>query len=154
MNSPLRYTVNALAISLLAYSAVAGQDAPTKPGTWSGVLVSSSCNPDEAFGESPECMKSVPGAKMALYDDTDRVMYGLDPQEKVTGHLGDSVTVRGKLDSGSIHVASVEMMSIGLPVGEKAPAFSMHDQFGHVQTLDTLKGRNGTILLFFRSADW
>jgi len=39
-------------------------------------------------------------------------------------------------------------------VGQKAPAFSLPDQFGHTQTLDTIKGRKGTVLLFFRSADW
>jgi len=99
-------------------------------------------------------MKSVPGAKLALYDDTNRVMYGLEPQESVTAHLGDSVTVRGTLNGDTIRVSSVELMSIGLAVGQKAPAFSVHDQFGHVQTLDTLKGTKGTVLLFFRSADW
>jgi len=40
-------------------------------------------------------------------------------------------------------------MSIGLAVDQKAPAFSVRDQFGRVQTLDTLKGTNGTVLLFF-----
>jgi peroxiredoxin len=45
-------------------------------------------------------------------------------------------------------------MSVGLAVGQKAPAFSIRDQFGRTQTLDTLKGANGTVLLFFRSADW
>jgi hypothetical protein len=42
----------------------------------------------------------------------------------------------------------------GLAVGRSAPAFSASDQFGRVQTLDTLRGANGTVLLFFRSADW
>src|SRR3989442_8883185 len=37
-----------------------------------------------------------------------------------------------------------------IAVGQRAPAFSLRDQFGRVQTLDTLKGRNGTVLLFFR----
>jgi hypothetical protein len=96
----------------------------------------------------------VPGAKLSLYDDTSRVMYGLEPQESVTAHLGDAVTVRGTLDRGTIQIASIELMSIGLAVGEKAPSFSIRDQFGKVQTLDTLKGTNGTVLLFFRSADW
>ena len=41
-----------------------------------------------------------------------------------------------------------------LETGTKAPAFSLEDQFGTPQTLKTLKGKNGTILLFFRSADW
>jgi hypothetical protein len=138
----------------IAHVAVAGQNNTTKPGSWSGILVSSSCNADEAFAESPECTKVVPGAKLALYDDTNRVMYGLEPQEKVVAHLGDTVTVSGTLDDYTIRVASTELMAIGLAVGQKAPAFSVHDQFGRVQTLDTLKGANGTVLLFFRSADW
>ena len=136
----------------------AGQDktpnSAAQPGTWSGILVSSACNADEAFAESPECMKDVPGAQLALYDDTNRVMYGLEPQEKIAAHLGDTVTVRGTLEEDAIQVASVELMSIGLAVGQKAPAFSARDQFERVQTLDTLKGANGTVLLFFRSADW
>jgi hypothetical protein len=134
--------------------AMAGQDSPNKPSTWSGILVSSACNADEAFAESPECMKDVPGARFALYDDTNRVMYGLEPQASVTAHLGDTVTVRGKLDDDTIRLSSIELMSIGIAVGQKAPAFSARDQFGHLQTLDTLKGPNGTVLLFFRSADW
>jgi hypothetical protein len=130
------------------------RDSATKSGSWSGILVSSSCNADEAFAESPECTKNVPDAKLALYDDTNRVMYGLEPQALVTAHLGDTVTVRGTLDDGTIQMASIELMSIGLAVGQKAPAFSARDQFGRIQTLDTLKGTNGTVLLFFRSADW
>jgi hypothetical protein len=81
-------------------------------------------------------------------------MYGLEPQEKVVAHLGDTVTIRGTLDSDKIQLASIDLMSIGLAVGQKAPAFSVRDQFGRTQTLDTLKGANGTVLLFFRSADW
>jgi hypothetical protein len=64
------------------------------------------------------------------------------------------VTVRGTLDGDTIRVASIELISIGLAVGQKAPAFSLYDEFGRVQTLDSLKGTNGTVLLFFRSADW
>jgi hypothetical protein len=123
-------------------------------GTWSGTIVYSSCNADEAFAESPECFRAAPGALLALYDDTNRVMYGLQPQDKVTFHAGDSVTARGTLDDDTIQVQSIALMSIGLAVGEKAPAFSIPDQFGRVQTLDTLKKDNGTVLLFFRSADW
>lgn len=44
--------------------------------------------------------------------------------------------------------------SIGLPVGSNTPAFSFLDQFGHPQSNETLRGPNGTVLLFFRSADW
>lgn len=43
---------------------------------------------------------------------------------------------------------------VGLPIGEKAPAFAARDQFDRDQSNETLRGSNGTILLFFRSADW
>jgi hypothetical protein len=147
-------TTMATAAFLLAPLVLAGQNA----GSWSGVIVSSACNADEAFNESPECTKNVPGAKLSLYDDTTRVMYGLELQSavvaQVAAHLGDAVTVMGKLDGDTIHVASIAPMSIGLAVGDKAPSFSLRDQLGRAQTLDALKGSNGTVLLFFRSADW
>jgi len=44
--------------------------------------------------------------------------------------------------------------SVGLEIGQRAPAFALSDQFGHEQSKETLKGSKGTILLFFRSADW
>ena len=143
-----------LVLSSWAPLTLAGQNNRAKPSSWSGILVSSSCNADEAFAESPECTKDVPGAKLALYDDTNRVMYGLEPQESVVAHLGDTVTVRGVFDTDTIEVTSIALMSIGLATGQKAPAFSARDQFGRLETLDTLKGANGTVLLFFRSADW
>jgi len=143
-----------LLLFLMGLLALALQDHATKAGAWSGVLVSSACNADEAFNESPECSRNVPGAKLALYDDTNRVIYSLDPQKKIAANLGDPVTIRGTLDGDTIQFASIEFLSIGLAVGQKAPAFSVRDQLGRTQTLDTLKGANGTVLLFFRSADW
>jgi hypothetical protein len=44
--------------------------------------------------------------------------------------------------------------SVGLDIGQRAPAFALSDQFGHEQSNETLKGSKGTVLLFFRSADW
>jgi hypothetical protein len=44
--------------------------------------------------------------------------------------------------------------SIGLQVGQNVPAFASRDQFGHEQSNKTLNGSKGTVLLFFRSADW
>lgn len=44
--------------------------------------------------------------------------------------------------------------SLGLEIGQPAPAFALSDQFGKEQSNQTLKGSQGTVLLFFRSADW
>ena len=84
-----------------------------------------------------------------------RQVYALDPQDQAKGHLGDSVTVQGTSEGGAIHVASIKMFSeVGLRAGQKAPEFSARDQFGKTQTLETLRGSKGTVLLFYRSADW
>ena len=44
--------------------------------------------------------------------------------------------------------------AIGLNIGQPAPAFALTDQFGHEQSNQTLKGPKGTVIVFFRSADW
>ena len=44
--------------------------------------------------------------------------------------------------------------SVGLEIGQLAPVFALSAQFGHEQSNETLKGSKGTVLLFFRSADW
>ena len=44
--------------------------------------------------------------------------------------------------------------SAGIHAGEKIPGFKATDQNGREQTFRTLAGRNGLVLLFFRSADW
>jgi hypothetical protein len=140
---------------LASGSASAGPDGKAHPGSWSGVLISNGCTADEAFAEAAKCTDLLPTEKLVLYDDTTRQIFNLEPQAPAAGHLGASVTVRGVLEADTIHVSSLELhTSIGLSVGQKAPAFSARDQFGREQTLDTLKGRRGTLLLFFRSADW
>jgi hypothetical protein len=50
--------------------------------------------------------------------------------------------------TGSTHVMP------GVDVGKAAPALRVHDQFGKEQTLASLMGAKGLVLLFFRSSDW
>lgn len=38
--------------------------------------------------------------------------------------------------------------------GEKFPAFTLQDQNGRSQTLESLRGPKGLMLVFHRSADW
>jgi hypothetical protein len=49
---------------------------------------------------------------------------------------------------------AVDVASLGPQIGEVVPDFSLPDQNGQVHTLDSIKGPNGTMLLFHRSADW
>ena len=151
-NFPLIWTLGLFFASGLA---MARQSDNANSGSRSGVIINS-CSPDEAFAEAAKCTeKGVPGAKLSLYDDTTRQIFILDPQDQAVGHLGDSVTVGGTIEGNTLHVASFKMLTgIGLAVGQKAPPVTARDQFGHEENLDTLRGANGTVLLFFRSADW
>lgn len=48
----------------------------------------------------------------------------------------------------------VDTSKIGPQVGATVPPFSGPDQNGVVHTLASLAGPKGTMLVFFRSADW
>lgn len=127
-----------------------------KSGSWSGVIINADCTLDEAFAEAAKCTEDRgPASKLVFYDDTIRQLYALDPPNQAAGHLGDAVTVAGELRGSTIKVASLKLLTtIGLNVGQKAPAFAARDQFGREQNLATLRGPRGTVILFFRSADW
>lgn len=45
-------------------------------------------------------------------------------------------------------------LATGPAVGQKIPLFEAVDQNGRRQTFESLKGPNGLLLLFHRSADW
>jgi hypothetical protein len=42
----------------------------------------------------------------------------------------------------------------GPAIGQPTPAFTVPDQHGRAQTFNSLKGPNGLVLVFHRSADW
>jgi hypothetical protein len=50
--------------------------------------------------------------------------------------------------------ADKTIQQVGIAEGQIAPSFKATDQFGHEQTSQTVAGKDGTVLLFFRSADW
>ena len=44
--------------------------------------------------------------------------------------------------------------STGPAINEKAPEFSLADQNGRIRSLKEMVGRNGALLLFYRSSSW
>lgn len=45
-------------------------------------------------------------------------------------------------------------MEQGPQVGERIPPFALPDQHGRIQSLETVAGPAGAVILFVRSADW
>ncbi|OFW26550.1 MAG: hypothetical protein A3H97_05945 [Acidobacteria bacterium RIFCSPLOWO2_02_FULL_65_29] len=50
--------------------------------------------------------------------------------------------------------AMPDVQTLGPQVGTKVPDFSLADQNGRTQTLESILGPKGAVLVFFRSADW
>lgn len=48
----------------------------------------------------------------------------------------------------------VDISSLGPQVGERVPDFALSDQHGRIQTLESIMGERGAMILFHRSADW
>lgn len=72
-----------------------------------------------------------------------------------------SVSVRSLMKALSAAVFAAALAAAQMPgtktgpdVGQKIPAFEARDQNGKEQTLATLRGPKGLVLLFVRSADW
>ena len=50
--------------------------------------------------------------------------------------------------------ARIDVSKLGPQVGERVPDFQLVDQTGKPQTLQSIMGRRGAMLVFVRSADW
>jgi hypothetical protein len=48
----------------------------------------------------------------------------------------------------------IDVSKLGPQVGERVPDFSLTDQNGRTQTLTSIIGPRGAMLVFQRSADW
>ena len=48
----------------------------------------------------------------------------------------------------------VDVSRLGPQVGERVPDFTLLDQTGTSQSLQSIMGRRGAMLVFVRSADW
>ena len=48
----------------------------------------------------------------------------------------------------------IDVSKLGPQVGQRVPDFSLTDQVGKTQTLQSIMGPKGAMLVFIRSADW
>jgi hypothetical protein len=66
--------------------------------------------------------------------------------------LGAAVGSAARQQPNATQMVDVER--VGPKVGEALPEFSLRDQNGHVESLKSLLGPRGAVIVFFRSADW
>ena len=65
-----------------------------------------------------------------------------------------AVLVGGSIAVWAQSPPAVDTSKIGPQVGAVVPPISGTDQFGRTQTLASIYGPKGAMLVFFRSADW
>ena len=73
-------------------------------------------------------------------------------------HVVNAAVVAALITAGATAQAPppqpVDVERLGPQVGGIVPDFSAVDQFGRTQTLRSIMGPNGAMLVFNRSADW
>jgi hypothetical protein len=57
-------------------------------------------------------------------------------------------------ESASSTTPKIDVSKLGPQVGDRVPDFSLRDQNGRTQTVQSIMGAKGAMLVFFRSADW
>lgn len=60
----------------------------------------------------------------------------------------------GDASIGARRMTETPLSNVGLPIGTHIPEFRGLDQNGREQTFDSIRGPNGAVVYFYRSADW
>ncbi len=57
-------------------------------------------------------------------------------------------------ESTPLTTSKIDVSKLGPQVGDRVPDFSLRDQNGRAQTVQSIMGAKGVMLVFVRSADW
>jgi hypothetical protein len=65
-----------------------------------------------------------------------------------------ALVVAAAIVDSAQEVRKVDVGKLGPQVGATVPDFSLPDQHGRAQTLKSVMGPKGAMIVFYRSADW
>ncbi len=96
----------------IAATLFAGTLAMAADSSLTGWISDSQCGvkgAKEGQGEcTTKCVKEH-GAKYVFVNDADKKVYAVDAQDKVAGHAGHHVTVKGTVEGDTLKLTSIEM---------------------------------------------
>src|SRR5262249_8552893 len=80
-------------------------------GSWTGYITAAKWGRKGGHEGAEECAAKCvkEGAKLVFVNDADKKVYVIDAQDKVAGHAGHHVTVKGSVDGDTLKLESVEM---------------------------------------------
>lgn len=64
------------------------------------------------------------------------------------------VVVSGAAHQPATPAPAQDLQAVGPQIGATIPSFTLPDQMGRAQSLESLMGPKGAMVVFFRSADW
>jgi len=101
-----------LALAVLLFVVGSVSFAADQSATLKGYVSDSKCGAKNANAKGGDCTKEClkKGAKMVVVTDDDQKVLIVDNPDKLTGHEGHHVAVKGQVSGDSIHVESVEML--------------------------------------------
>ena len=56
--------------------------------------------------------------------------------------------------AAQVPAPAADPLTAGPQVGQPVPGFQLSDQNGRLTSLDTVRGRRGAMVVFYRSASW
>src|SRR5690242_13337188 len=77
-------------------------------GSWTGWITDAKCAPKVNADCAKKCAEK--GEKMVFVDADQKTILQVANQDALRGHEGHHVTVKGKLENGTLTVSSVEMV--------------------------------------------
>jgi hypothetical protein len=77
-------------------------------GSWTGWITDAKCAPKLNADCAKKCAEK--GEKMVFVDSDQKTILQVANQDALKGHAGHHVTLKGKLDNGTLTVSSVEMV--------------------------------------------
>ena len=98
-------------LALFALASSLSLMAAGKEGTWTGIVTDKMCAAKGTNLTDADCAKKcvAMGSQYALYNNADKKVYVLMPQDKVADHAGHTVVIKGTVDGDTITVSSITM---------------------------------------------
>jgi hypothetical protein len=80
-----------------------------------------------------------------------RLVFGLPIIAGLAGFGASSLESRQAVSTAR---TKIDVSKLGPQVGDRVPDFALKDQTGKTQTVQSIMGPKGAMLVFIRSADW
>ena len=144
------------ALLFVSNLAMAQENSSGNSGSWSGVIINSGCTVDEAFAEAREVHRSKRREQSWFYTTIRSGRFTTSIRRRKPPVIWETALRSGALSKATRSMLPRSKLSprLGSPWDRRRPHFLLATSSARNKRSKALKGAHGTVLLFFRSADW